>query len=363
VAKQPDFDDSRPRNHAARQEAAPENEMLKDWTRRSILTGMAVAGSTLIVRPTLAADYKFSQYHNQAASGTLHKNLTAMWEAVAAETNGRVETTVYPENNKLPGGDPDALKMLIAGEIQFFTLMGGIIGTVVPVAEAQQLPFAFKSAAEAHKAIDGPLGKYIGEEMAAKGMHLFPVAGFDNGMRQVASIPRPIATPQDFAGMKIRVPPGQMMLDTFSAFGAQPVTTTANQIYDALKTGRVDAQENPLAIVQGFKLYELVKYVSLTNHMWSGFNAMAHPATWKALPDDIKGVIERNVTKYVHQQRQDQAAVNASLRDDFVKRGLVLNEVDQTAFRAKLPDVYAIWKEKLGSKCWSLVEAEVGKLG
>src|ERR1700732_1039409 len=147
-----------------------------------------------------------------------------MWEAVRTETNGRVETTVYAENNKLPGGDPDALKMLIAGEIQFFTLMGGIIGTVVPVAEAQHLPVSFKSAAEAQKAIAGPLGKYIGQEMAAKGMYLFPVAGFDNGMRQVASIPRAVARPDDFAGMKIRGPPGQMMLDTFGAVGAEPGT-------------------------------------------------------------------------------------------------------------------------------------------
>ena len=337
--------------------------MATNWTRRSILAAAAMAGPALIVRPARAADYKFSQYHNQAASGALHKNLVAMWQAVAAETNGRVETIVYAENNKLPGGDTDALKMLIAGEIQFFTLMGGIIGTVVPVAEAQQLPFAFKTAAEAHKAIDGPLGKYIGEEMAAKGMHLFPVAGFDNGMRQVASVSHAVAQPGDFDGMKIRVPPGQMMLDTFGAFGAQPVTTSANQIYEALKTGRVDAQENPLAILEGFKLYELVKYVSLTNHMWSGFNAMAHPATWNALPDDIKGVIETNFTNYVRRQRLEQAAVNSSLRDDFVKRGLVFNEVDQAAFRARLPRVYATWKEKLGSKCWALVEAEVGKLG
>jgi tripartite ATP-independent transporter DctP family solute receptor len=285
-----------------------------------------------------------------------------MWQAIAAETNGRVEATVHAENNKLPGGDPDALKMLIAGEIQFFTLMGGIIGTVVPVAESQQLPFAFKSSVEAHKAIDGALGQYIGEEMTAKGMHLFPVAGFENGMRQVAAIPRPVASPADFDGMKIRVPPGQMMIDTFGAFGAKPVTTSANKIYDALKTGLVDAQENPLAILEGFKLYELVKYVSLTNHMWSGFNEMAHLATWKALPDDIRGTIERNVTRYVRQQRQDQAALNTALRDDFVKRGLVFNDVDQVAFRARLPGVYAKWKEKLGTKCWALVEAEVGKL-
>ena len=337
---------------------------MRNLTRRTLLAGAAAAlGPAIIAGRARAAEYKFAQYHNQAASGTLHKNLVAMWQAIAAETDGRVETTVHAENNKLPGGDPDALKMLIAGDIQFFTLMGGIIGTVVPVAEAQQLPFAFKSAADAHKAIDGPLGRYIGEEMAAKGMYLFPVAGFDNGMRQVATIPRPIAAPNDFDGMKIRVPPGQMMIDTFGAFGARPVTTSANKIYDALKTGQVDAQENPLAILEGFKLYELVKYVSLTNHMWSGFNEMAHLATWKALPEDIKATIERNVTKYVRAQRQEQAALNAALREDFVKRGLVFNEVDQAAFRARLPGVYAIWKEKLGSKCWALVEDEVGKLG
>jgi tripartite ATP-independent transporter DctP family solute receptor len=363
VAKIAVFDDISRLTSGRRHERKREKGMVGKWTRRSLLTGAAGIGSTIIVRPSLAADYRFSQYHNQAASGTLHKNLTAMWEAVRSETNGRVETKVYAENNKLPGGDPDALKMLISGEIQFFTLMGGIIGTVVPVAEAQQLPFAFKNAAEAHKAIDGPLGRYIGQEMAAKGLHLFPVAGFDNGMRQVAAIPRPIVSPDDLAGMKIRVPPGQMMLDTFAAFGAQPVTTSANKIYESLKTGVVEAQENPLAILDGFKLYELVKYVSLTNHMWSGFNAMAHPATWNALPDDIKSIIERNFTKTVRQQRLDQAALNASLRDDFIKRGLMFNEVDQAAFRAKLPAVYALWKQKLGSKCWALVEAEVGKLG
>jgi tripartite ATP-independent transporter DctP family solute receptor len=337
--------------------------MPNEWTRRSMLASAAAAGATIMVKPTRAADYTFAQYHNQAASGTLHKNLTAMWEAIRAETNGRVEATVHAENNKLPGGDPDALKMLIAGEIQFFTLMGGIIGTVVPVAEAQQVPFAFRSAADAHKAIDGPFGRYIGEEMAAKGMHLFPVAGFDNGMRQVAAMNRAIAKPEDFAGMKIRVPPGQMIFDTFTAFGAQPVTTPANQIYDALKTGRVDAQENPLAILEGFKLYELVKYVSLTNHMWSGFNLMAHLGTWRGLPDDIKAVIERNATKYVRQQRADQGELNGSLRAAFAGRGLAFNEVDQAAFRAKLPGVYTTWKERLGSKCWTLLEAEVGKLG
>jgi len=338
--------------------------MTRPWTRRALLAGAAAAaGTTIIVRSLQAADYAFIQYHNQAEISTLHKNLVAMWDAIRRETDGRAEAAVYAENNKLAAGDPAALKMLIAGEIQFFTLMGGIIGTVVPMAEVQQVPFAFRSAAEAHKAIDSPLGAYMGEEMAAKGMYLFPVAGFDNGMRQVTTVARPVNKPEDLAGVKIRVPPGQMIFDTFQAFGAEPVTTSANLIYDAIKTGKVGAQENPLAILENFRIYEVVKYISMTNHMWSGFNQMAHLATWRGLPDDIKDVITRNVTKYVRQQRIDQGNVNASLRDKFIAAGLVFNEVDQAPFRAKLGNVYATWKDKLGSKCWTLLEAEVGKLG
>ena len=337
--------------------------MKTPWTRRALLTGAAAAGTTIIVKPVRAADFTFIQYHNQSDTSTLHKNLVAMWEAIRRETNGRVATTVYSENNKLAAGDPAALKMLIAGEIQFFTLMGGIIGTVVPMAEVQQVPFAFRSAAEAHKAIDSPLGAYMGEEMAAKGMYLFPIAGFDNGMRQVTTVARPVNTPEDLAGVKIRVPPGQMIFDTFQAFGAEPVTTSANLIYDSLKSGKVGAQENPLAILENFRIYEVVKYVSMTNHMWSGFNQMAHLATWRGLPEDIKDVITRNVTTYVRQQRIDQGNVNASLRDRFAAAGLVFNEVDQAPFRARLANVYATWKDKLGSKCWTLLEAEVGKLG
>jgi tripartite ATP-independent transporter DctP family solute receptor len=335
--------------------------MPANLSRRSVIAGATAVG--IIATPTRAAEFTFAQYHNQPASGTLHKNLVAMWDAVRAETDGRVDTTVHAENSKLPGGDPEAFKKLLAGEIQFFTLMGGIIGTVVPVAEAQQVPFAFKSSPEAHKAIDGPFGRYIGDEMAAKGMYLFPVAGFDNGMRQVTTLARPIVKPDDFAGMKIRVPPGQMIFDTFAAFGAQPITTPANQIYDALKTGKVEAQENPLAIMHGYKLDEMVKYVSMTNHMWSGFNLMAHLDTWQRLPDDLKALIVRNATVSVRRQREEQGRLNTELRDTFAARGIAFNEIDQATFRERLPAVYATWREKLGSKCWGLLEAEVGKLG
>jgi tripartite ATP-independent transporter DctP family solute receptor len=308
-------------------------------------------------------DHVFIQYHGQSSGSTLHDSLVKMWAAISAETGGRVTATVHAENGKIGGGDPVALRMLIAGEIQFYTLMGGIIGTVVPVAEAQQVPFAFRSAAQAHKVIGGPIGRLIADEMAAKGMHLFPHGAFDNGIRQVASVARPITTPDDLAGMRIRVPPGQLIFDTFQALGAEPVIIPANQLYDGLSAERVTAQENPLAVIEGFKLYDLLKFVSMTNHMWSGFNLMAHLPTWRRLPDDVRSVIERNVVSHVRQQRLSQSALNSALRQGLVSRGLVFNDVEPGAFQARLGGVYSVWRDRLGPQCWALLEAEVGTLG
>jgi TRAP-type C4-dicarboxylate transport system substrate-binding protein len=211
--------------------------------------------------------------------------------------------------------------------------------------------------------IDGPIGRLIADELATKGVHLFQHGGFDNGMRQVASVTRPVMTPVDLVGMKIRVPPGQLIFDTFQALGAEPVIIPAYQLYDGLAAGKVDAQENPLAVIEGFRLYELVKFVSMTNHMWSGFNLMAHLPTWKRLPDDVRAVIERNVVAHVHEQRLAQAARNASLRHELARRGLLFNEVEPDAFRARLGKIYSAWRARLGMQCWSLLEAEVGTLG
>ena len=209
-----------------------------------------------------------------AATGTLHKNLIAMWEAIRTETNGRVEATVYPENNKLAGGDPEALKKLIAGEIQFFTLMGGIIGTVVPVAEAQQVPFAFKTAA----------GGAQSDRRAARPLYRRGDGGEGHvslpgrRLRQRHAAGRHASRarsskPEDFAGMKIRVPPGQMIFDTFQAFGAaagdrRPPIRSTTRSRPARSTRRKTRSRSSRASSST----KWCKYVSMTNHMWSGFN-------------------------------------------------------------------------------------------
>jgi TRAP-type transport system periplasmic protein len=333
--------------------------------RRQITRRMFVFGgasSLVVFNPSLgAADFNFTQYHNQTSDSPLHLRLVEMWTAIRSQTNGRVVTTVFPENNKIPGSDPQALQMLVSGEIQFFTLMGGILGNVVPVAEVQQVPFAFRSAAHAHRTLDGELGAYLRQEMAAKGIWGFPVGVFDNGMRQIGGTKRPIRVAADLAAIRMRIPAGQIFEDTFRALGAEPVTVNSSGIYEALKTGKVDAQENPLAYMNLFKHDEVMKYVSITNHMWSGFNMLAHLPTWKRLPDDIKTVVERNVARSVRLQRQDQQRLNTEARAALARK-LGINDADSATFRPKLSGVYTTWREKLGRKCWSLLEASSGRL-
>lgn len=337
--------------------------MLAGRTRRASLAAGAIGGIAIAVRPGRAAEFRLRQFHNQAAASPLHRRLVEMWEAVRAETGGRVETEVFAENAGIAGSDPAALRMVIAGELDFFTLMGGILGQAVPVAEAQQVPFAFRSAADAQAAADGALGAYLRAEMAAKGLHGLPVMAFDNGMRQTSTSTRPIVVPADFEGLRIRLPAGQMFTDTFRALGAEPVTVNVNQIYAAFQAGRVDAQENPLAVTEVFRLYEVQKYMSMTNHMWSGFNLMANMALWRRLPPDIQASIERHATAHVRLQRQDQAAFNGGLRETLAARGMVFNDVDPAPFRDRMAPVYRAWKERLGTRCWALLEDHVGTLG
>jgi tripartite ATP-independent transporter DctP family solute receptor len=324
-------------------------------TRRAF--GAATLGAlTVFSRSLRAAEYNFIQYHNQTPTSSLHTRLVEMWAAIGKETNGRVETQVFAQNNGIAGSDPAALKLLIAGDIQFFTLMGGILGTVVPVAEVQQVPFAWTTAPQAHRAADGPLGAYVRAEMAAKGIQGFATGAFDNGMRQITTTARPIVAPSDLSGIRMRVPAGEMVADTFKALGAEPIVINSADIHAALKSGKVDAQENPLALIDNFKLYEVVKYVSLSNHMWSGFNQMAHLPTWQRLPKDVQTVIDRHVTRYVQLQRQDQESANVRMRAELVKRGLVFNDVDPAPFRRQLSAFYVKWKGVLGTKCWTLLQ-------
>lgn len=331
----------------------------RQFTARFFLAG----GMALIGRGIQAADFKLRQFHNQPPDSPLHKRLVEMWAAVKAETGGRVDVTTFADNDQLPGSDPAALKMLVDGELDFFTLNGGLIGTVVPAVNVQAIPFAFHDEPQVYRAIDGDLGEYLAKEMAAKGIYAVPRGCFENGFRQITCSVRPIHTAEDLQGIKMRTPDAPIYVECWRALGATPVTFNFNKIYEALKTGEADAQDNPLNVAELLKLYEVQKYISLTNHIWSGFNLIANLKMWQGLPADVQRIIERNAEKYVKLQRNDTDKMNHDLPPRLTQRGMAINQPDAASFRARLGDYYARWKDTIGSKTWALLESHVGKLG
>lgn len=336
-------------------------------SRRQFTLGLAVAGGwTWLSRgapaPAPAQAIELRQFHNQPAASPLHSSLVNMWAAVKAETGGRIQVQTFPENDGLPGGDPVALQMLIDGSLDFLTLNGGLIGSVVPAANVQGIPFAFQSLEQVFTAIDGDLGDYLRDEMRAKGIYALPRGCFDNGFQQVSCATRPIHAAPDLQGLKVRTPETPLYRELFEALGAVPVPTSINKMYETLKSGAAEAQTDPLAVIELFKLYEVQKYVSMTNHLWSGFNLIANLKTWSALPEDARGVMARNAAKFVGMQRKENAALNDSLQSRLTGQGMVFNQAETSSFRARLGPFYAHWKETVGPRAWSLLEAHAGKL-
>lgn len=304
------------------------------------------------------------QFHNQPEASHAHAFLVDLWEEVRAATGGALSVTVHAQNAGLPGSDPAALRMLVAGELEFMTLMGGILGQLVPAAEIQGLPFAFSSHAQVHAAMRGALGDHLRQEMAAKGIHAFRDGVLENGFRHIVSIDRPVHSAADFAGYRMRIPDGRMFDEAFRALGATPVVVNIRELYGALRDRAVDGQENPLAVVEVNRLYEVSKYVSRTSHMWSGFNLIGNPAFWRRLPADVQEVVNRAVAKHIGRQRTYTDAFNRELEAKLAtERGMVLNTADGASFRAVLSgEFYRRWQRELGDTAWRLLEDAVGRL-
>jgi TRAP-type transport system periplasmic protein len=335
--------------------------------RRLLAAGVALAAAGCVSDPASRPPARWTarQFHNQPALSHQHQFLTDLWVQVYKETGGRLNVTVYPQNDHLPGSDPAALDMLQSGELELFTVMGGILGRKVPAAEIQGLPFAFTSHAQVHRANDGALGAYLGRECVAKGIYRFQYGLLENGFRDISTIDRPINGADDLRGVRLRVPDAQMSRDLFTALEAEPVTVNIRDLYEALKQRRVEGQENPLVITEINKLYEVTRYVSITHHMWSGFNLLANLGFWNGLPEDVQEVVQRNVRKYVAAQREYTDGLNKALQGRLAsERGMIFNAADTASFRARLGrGFYGRWRDRFGATAWSLLESEVGRLG
>jgi tripartite ATP-independent transporter DctP family solute receptor len=331
-------------------------------SRRAVLAGTAALPLFAIrTRAANAAEFSFKLANN---SPVTHPQSVRQQEAatrIKEATGGRIDIQLFP-NNQL-GSDTDMLSQLRSGAIDFFTLSGLILSTLVPAASINGIGFAFKDYPTVWSAMDGKLGAYVRGEIVKRG--LIPMDKmWDNGFRQITSSTRPIKTPADLKGFKIRVPISPLWTSMFQAFGASPISINFSEVYSALQTKIAEGQENPLSLIQIAKLYEVQKYCSMTSHMWDGFWMLANRNSFNGLPKDLQDIVAKNLNQSALEERVDIAKLNDSVAADLKAKGLIFVEVDKPEFRAALKQAgfYADWKKKYGDEAWAILEGAVGTL-
>jgi tripartite ATP-independent transporter DctP family solute receptor len=252
---------------------------------------------------------------------------------------------------------------LRSGALEMMTTSGLILQTLVPLAGISGMAFAFKDYLQVWQALDGDLGAAIRENMKKYGIFGFP-KNMDNGFRHVTSSIKPINTLDDLKNLKIRVPSSPVWVKLFGALGAAPTAINLNELYTSLQTKLVDAQENPLVLIEAGKFYEVQKYCSMTAHLWDGCWPIANAKSWSALPPDVQALISRIFDEETVKQREAAERLNVELEATLKEKGLTFNRPERQQFRDHLSQVgfYDEWKKRYGPEPWALLERYAGTL-
>ncbi len=342
--------------------------MTSTLTRRQFIGTGTLAGTALaagFASPGAFAqgspDFKFKLGTDLPVTHSVNLRLKEAIEAIAAETKGKVAIQLFP-NNQL-GSDTDMMSQVRSGALELATFPGTVMSTLVPVTSITGVGFAFPSYDKVWAAMDGAIGKHVRAQIEKVG--LVPMESvWDNGFRQITTSTKPIVTPADLKNFKIRVPVVPLWVSMFKAIGASPVSLPLSEAYQALQTKVADGQENPLALIESAKFFEVQKFCSLTNHAWDGFWFVASGKVWKGVPADVQQIIAKHVNAAAKKQRDDIARLNLDLQKTLEGKGLIFNKVDTTPFRQALRDAgfYTQAKDRFDKDAWALLTQYAGDI-
>ncbi len=308
-----------------------------------------------------AAQFRFKLGNDLPVSHSVNVRLKEAIAAIHAETGGRVAIELFP-NNQL-GSDSDMLSQMRSGALEMATFPGTVMSTLIPITALTGAGFLFPGYDKVWAAMDGPVGNHI--RTAIEKTNLVPFTTvWDNGFRQITTSTKPIRTPEDLKNFKIRVPVVPLWVSMFKALGAAPVSLPLSEAYQALQTKVADGEENPLALIESAKFYEVQKYCSLTNHSWDGFWFVANKSIWAKVPADLQQIISKHINAAGRKQRDDIAQANTDLQKKLQAAGMIFNAVDNAPFRQTLRNAgfYAQVKEKFGNDAWSLLQPFTGPI-
>jgi len=314
-----------------------------DRTRRLVTWSVAAAVLMLLV-PLASAQSPLKLTLGTNAEPTNPKGVGAakFAELVGAKSNGRI--VVHVAGNEQLGNENTNMAALRTGALDLGALGQGALLSVAPEVAAIGLPFLFSNLPDAWAALDGPIGQRLAKALEAKSIVF--LAWWCNGIRQTTNNKRPILTPADFKGLKIRTPLDASTVDMFSAMGANPQQISWGEVYLALQSGVVDGQENPLANIYAAKLYEVQKYLTFTNHKYEVTALMMSTAAWGRLSEGDRKLFREAAAETTPVQRKFMADSEENLVGKFKQLGFQMNTVDTAPFRRATEVVWDQWEKK-----------------
>lgn len=334
-----------------------------EFSRRHMLTTAAGVAAFGILRSpeARAAQYVYKVALDQPALHPQTLRTVAAAKKIAEESKGRLVVQVYP-NNQL-GGDTQALAQLRSGALEFMQIGNNILANVVPVTALADLPFAYSGYGQLWSTLDGPFGDVLRTQIRKAGIHVFD-KGWDAGMRDVFTASRPVKSVADMKGLKLRIPEAPIPQAMFEALGAAPTPVNNNELYSAIQTHLVDGAEQPLISIESAKLYEVSKYISLTNHQSTSFQMLGNMGAWQRLPKDLQEIATQNFNAAALLERRDIADGEPALEAKLKTQGQTILRPDRAQFRAVIRKarLYAKWRDTYGKEAFALLEKSVGTL-
>lgn len=274
-------------------------------------------------------------------------------ELVKEKSKDTVEIQVY-ENAKL-GAMRDRNESMRMGTVDMGTSSVGFLSGYEPLMGIFDLPYLYQDKAHEMRVFDGPIGQEIDQKLQAEGLRV--LCYFDAGSRQITNNRRPIRTPADLRGLRLRVPQSEASIEGFKALGATPTPLPFGEVYTALQQGVAEGQENPISLVFHNKFYEVQKFLSLTNHQLFIQVLLISEKTWRKLSPDQQQLIMEAAQEAQTYERDLVTREEVELLTHLKEKSMQINEVDHPEdFAAKALPLREIYSKHLGQQARNLFE-------
>lgn len=328
-------------------------------TRRSTLKGVA-AGVALfaISRPASAQTTRLRFAHPHPTSDSWQTAALQLAERVKTETDGMFEVQVFP--NGALGSDQQTISAVRGGSIDMCITGNPFFTGMAPTLNVLDLPFLFQSRDHVAKVVDGPVGDSLRAEL--EGSDLKALSTWDIGWRNLTNSRRPVATPEDIQGLKIRTTPNPAHIRAFELLGAAPTPMAFTELFTALETGTVDGQENPVTLILNARFYEVQQYLSLTRHAFTTAPLVMNNTKFAAYPQDVQDLLLKIAMETAAAQRQMNTDAEDSSLAELKEGGMeVVEEPDRAAFAALVTEqVEQEFVEQFGSDMLDQIKSAAG---